>query len=164
MKIQQLLDAVKNANGLKTDGELARKLGVDKRRVSDYYKGDRVPDEFVCLKISENLGISLASVIAQVKAETEKDETRREAWRNYMKSLGGLAAGIALGFFVLVTSIVTPTPQQPLSLAAQGSGTICIMLSIGLALALSQIKPVLRRIGQKCTFGVYVARVRQIAT
>lgn len=92
MKINELLDEVKNANGLFSDGELARKLDVDKRRISDYRKGERFPDEYTCLKIAESLGQPLDAIIARVKAATEKDEKRREAWENYMKRLGGLAA------------------------------------------------------------------------
>lgn len=125
--IAKLLDETKHAVGVETDYALAKKLDLPRARICDYYKGNRAPDEFACLKIAEALGQPLNAIIARVKAETEKDEKRREAWRNYAKNLGGLAAGIALGFFVLVTSIVTPTPQQPLSLAAQDSGTICIM-------------------------------------
>jgi methenyltetrahydromethanopterin cyclohydrolase len=37
----------------------------------------------------------LAQVIATVKAEAEKDEKRREAWGNYLKKLGGVAATVA---------------------------------------------------------------------
>lgn len=98
MKISELLDSVKAQNGLKTDGELARMLDVDKRRVSDYYSGHRAPDEYACLKISEITGIPLATVIATVKSETEKDENRRKVWSDYMKSLGGLAASFAVVF------------------------------------------------------------------
>lgn len=111
MKINELLDQVKNANGLESDGELARKLGVDKRRVSDYRKGERVPDEFACLRIAEALGKPLDTIIATVKAATEKDETRREVWENYMKRLGGLAAS----FFVVFT--LSPHVEKAIQLA-----------------------------------------------
>lgn len=112
MKLNELLDHVKAQNGLMSDGELARKLDVDKRRVSDYRKGERVPDEFACLKIAEALGKPLDSIIATVKAATEKDEKRREAWENYIKRLGGIAASFMTGVFVLVTMIVTLPESQ----------------------------------------------------
>ena len=92
MKIKELLDATKNALSISTDGELGRALGVSKQSVSDYYNDRRAPDDFACLKISEALGKPLDTVIATVKASSEKDEKRREAWENYMKRLGGLAA------------------------------------------------------------------------
>lgn len=116
MKLNELLDRVKTANGLKSDGELARKLDVDKRRVSDYRKGDRFPDEYACLKIAEALRQPLDTIIAQVKAATEKDEKRREAWENYMKRLGGIAASFITALIVTiscaVTTIVTTSPAE----------------------------------------------------
>jgi len=159
MKINELLDAVKHAYSIKTDGELARTLGVDKRRISAYYKGDRVPDEFACLKIAEALGKPLDTIIATVKATSEKDEKRREVWENYMKRLGGVAASFVAVIFLLVTSIVT-SPRAEAS-ALQGFqtsevGTVCIMLSVKL---ISKVKAVLRRIVQKCSFRVFVVGI-----
>lgn len=110
MTIIELLNSVKHANGIKSDGELARKLDVDKRRVSAYYKGDRIPDEYACLKIAEALGKPLDTIIATVKACSEKDEKRREVWENYMKRLGGIAASFATVFLACVTLIVS-TPR-----------------------------------------------------
>lgn len=161
MKINELLDSVKAAQGLNSDGELARKLDVDKRRVSDYRKGIRIPDEFACLRIAEALGKPLDSVIATVKAATEKDETRREVWENYMKRLGGIAASFAAGLLVVVTLIVTPSPAEAAPMLNHASYMLCIMLSVAIG---SQFKPVLRRIAQKGTFSVNIARVTQIAT
>lgn len=95
--ITKLLDQVKAKKGVESDYALAKTLDLPKQRVSDYYKGSRVPDEFACLKIAEALGKPLNTIIATVKASTEKDGKRREAWENYMKSLGGLAASILGG-------------------------------------------------------------------
>lgn len=161
MKIKELLDSVKHAAGISTDGELARKLDVSKQSVSDYYKGTRAPDDFACLKIAEVLGKPLDTVIATVKAATEKDEKRREAWENYMKRLGGIAASFAGGILVIVTLIVTPSPAEAAPMLDNAASMLCIMLSLSLA---SQVKPVLRRIGQKCTFRMNIARICQIAT
>jgi transcriptional regulator with XRE-family HTH domain len=107
MKINELLDATKNARGIKSDGELARMLGISKQAVSRYYLGERAPDEFACLRIAEATGMSLDTVIATVKASSEKDKTRREAWENYMKRLGGVAASFMVTAFAIVTLIVT---------------------------------------------------------
>lgn len=159
MKIRELLDAVKNAYDIKTDGELARKLDVDKRRISAYYNGDRVPDEFACLKIAQALGKPLDTIIATVKATSEKDEKRREVWENYMKRIGGMAASFVAVVFLLVTAIVT-SPRAEAS-ALQGFGasepvTVCIMLIRKL---ISQVKAVLRRIVQKCSFRVFIVGI-----
>lgn len=118
MKINELLDTVKNTNGLNSDGELARKLDVDKRRISDYRHGRQAPDEFTCLKIAEALGKPLNTIIATVKACSEKDEKRREVWENYFKRIGGLAASLASVFLVFVTLIVTSPKAEAASLLA----------------------------------------------
>lgn len=124
MKIEELLDAVKAKIGAKSDGELARNLGIDKRRVSDYYSGHRAPDEFVCLKIAQALGKPLDSVIATVKAASEKDETRRAVWEDYMKRLGGIAASILITLCVTVTMLVTSTPANASAATVSGGDTL----------------------------------------
>lgn len=112
MKIKELLDATKQAKGIETDGELARTLGVSKQAISDYYNDKRAPDDYACLKIAEAIGKPLDTVIATVKASSEKDDTRREAWENYMKRLGGVAASFMAGILFIVTMIVTSPDLQ----------------------------------------------------
>lgn len=158
MKIAELLDAVKEKSGAKTDGELARKLGLDKRRVSDYYNGKRAPDEFACLKISEITGEPLDSVIARVKAMTETDEKRREAWENYFKRLGGLAASFAITLCVTVSMMMTSTPANACDTSVSEPDPLYYVKFR----LLSQVKAILRRIGQKFQFGPFFAGIRQM--
>lgn len=107
--IKSLLDAVKATTPTKTDSALADALDIQRQRVYDYYKGIRTPDNYICNRISEILGKPLTEVIAIVELDAEKDEKRRRAWRDYYKSIGGIAASIALLFFLAVNLIVTPT-------------------------------------------------------
>lgn len=160
MKIAELLDEVKAKTGTKSDGELARTLGIDKRRVSDYYTGHRAPDEYVCLKIAETLGKPLDTVIATVKASSEKDEKRREAWENYMKRLGGVAASFLITICVTVTMAVTSTPVEarPFYVSSPDHFVLCKQRWR------LKLKSVLRRIRQKCTFRVNIAWIGQMAT
>lgn len=159
MKIDELLDAVKTAKAIKSDGELARTLGVSKQAVSRYYLGERAPDEFACLKIAEILGMPLDTVIATVKAESEKDETRRAVWEDYMKRLGGIAASVLVTLCVTVTMLVTSTPANA-SAPTVSNGDVLYYVNNRLW---SQIKAILRRIREKCTFGVNIVRIAQIA-
>lgn len=127
MKIVELLDRTKHDAGVESDYALAKVLDIHKARVSAYYSGKEAPNEWACLKISEITGIPLETVIATVKAESEKDDERRAVWENYIKRLGGIAASALITLCVTVTLLVTPTPSE----AAQDKGfqpvTICIM-------------------------------------
>lgn len=110
--ITQLLDEVKKARGIETDYALAKSLGINKARISAYYAGKEAPNEYACLQIAEALGRDYSEISAAVRIEAEKDENRREAWRRYYKSIGGIAASFALVFFLAGTLIVTSSPAQ----------------------------------------------------
>ena len=119
MKTTELLDAVKAAKGITTDYALAKELGLPTQRISDYYKGrgTRYPDEFTCLQIARALGRDYAEVQAAVRIEAEKDESRREVWRDYFKSISRQAAATALSLlFVILSS--TPAPAEAARLAS----------------------------------------------
>ena len=123
---RKLLDEVKAKAGLTSDNALANALGVRRQRVSDYYKGDRAPDNFVCKRIAELLNKPFAVVVAAVEIDVEKDEKRRQAWKDYYKSIGGVAAGFALAVLVGVTTLLTPSPAQAAPMLENASGMICI--------------------------------------
>jgi len=110
--IKELLDATKAAKGVTSDYALAKALSISTQRISDYYKSSRVPDEFACLQIAEALERPLDEILAAVRIEAEKDENRREVWRRYYKSIGGIAASIMTVFFLVCTLIVTSTPAE----------------------------------------------------
>lgn len=120
-KVIELLEAVKAAKNVSSDYALAKVLNLPKQRISDYMKGERTPDEFACLQIAKALGESYEVITALVKMETEKDESRRNAWRDYYKSIGGVAASVLCTLAVVVTMVFS-VPQNAFasqSLAAQ---------------------------------------------
>lgn len=167
MKIEKLLDETKHAAGIKSDGELARMLGVSKQAVSKYYHGERVPDEYACLKIAEITKQPLDTIIATVKAATEKDATRRAAWENYMKRLGGIAASFLLVVGVIISCGVTMIVTSPTANARPTSNAVGSNLyyvnNAKWKVALSQVKAILSRIAQKCSFGVFRMWIAQVA-
>lgn len=110
--IQSLLDNAKVATKKDSDYGLAKALGIHKARISAYYSRKETPNEFICLKLAQALGRSYEEVSAIVRIEAEKDENRRNVWKDYLKRIGGLAASIALLFFLSVTLIVTSTPAE----------------------------------------------------
>lgn len=112
--IKELLDAAKKAANVETDYALAKILEIPRQRISDYYKGERFPDPFACLQLSKVLNRPKDEIDSIVQIEAEKDETRREVWRDYLKRLGGYAASIMLSILagiMFVTLIVTTTQK-----------------------------------------------------
>ncbi|WP_301103120.1 hypothetical protein [Propionivibrio sp.] len=103
-KIKELLDSAKAKKGIETDYALAAELGIPRALVHYYYKGERIPDEYACMKIAEILEIPLDVVIANVRSESEKDETRREAWKRYAKKLVRIAASFMIAALLGLSS------------------------------------------------------------
>lgn len=103
--IKDLLDAVKEKAGVESNNGIAGILGVRRQRVTDYYNGDRIPDNIVCKRIAEYLAHPLPEIIATVGADSEKDEERRAEWRDYLKSIGGYAASVFLSCIIAVASV-----------------------------------------------------------
>lgn len=161
--VKNLLDEIKAKTGLASDYALAKTLDLPTQRISDYYKGTRTPDEFACLKIAEALGTHLETIIATVKATSEKDEKRREVWENYMKRLGGIAAGFASVFLSLVISIVTSGNAEASPIKGFASLAISNVLYYVKSKLKLQVKAILRRVSQKCLFCMNIAGIRQIA-
>ena len=158
--VKKLLDAAKAATCSETDYKLAKSLGIPNARICDYYKGRRVPDEFACLKIAEALDLPLSQVIATVKAEAEKDEKRREAWGNYLKKLGGVAATVTALLFAPVILNMSAGRAEAAQNQDSDGGMICIMSIVAW---FRKVKAQLGRIGFPCSFGMDFSRISQMA-
>lgn len=111
-QVKALLDAVKAEANITTDYALAKLLDIPNGYICRYNQGKLFPNEYACLKIAEILKRDYAEISAIVRIEAERDESRKEAWRKYYKSIGGVAATFATLFFLAVTLIVTPTPAN----------------------------------------------------
>lgn len=90
----EYLNEAKAALGIESDYEMAKFLGVNRSAVSHYQSGKRIIDNMTAAKIAEALKVSAITVIATAEIEREKDEERREYWKNFYKRLGGIAAGV----------------------------------------------------------------------
>lgn len=128
--VRKLLDQVKHVNGIESDYALAKRLELPKQRVSEYYSGKAVPNDYACLQIANALNIPLAQVIAAVNLDAEKDEKRRSAWEKYYKQLGGVAASLILGVLISVTFFVTPASsmQPELGILSASQFVLCQFL------------------------------------
>ena len=125
--VKKLLDAVKQRNSIESDYALAKFLDISTQRVSEYYNGKAIPNEFACLQIANALDIPLNRVIAAVKVDTEKNEKRRSVWEKYYKQVGGIAASLFLAVLLNVTFKVTSTGLEAAPLLASYADVICIM-------------------------------------
>lgn len=155
MTIKQLLDAVKENAGIATDYALAKELGVHRQLISAFYKGTRKPDNGLCREIAQRLHKPLGEVITEVEIEAEKNEQRREEWRRYYKSIGGLAASVALIVFTSYILIVTPSPANA-SIRADYATTHFVLCIVAMIFAYSNRQLQLRQIRLKPQFCISV--------
>lgn len=160
MKLREILDSIKDANDIATNAELGRILDIDLRRIGDYYTGKREPTSEDYPKIANGAGISAGELWETVQVERAKDKKTQKAWENYMKRLGGVAASFLITLCVTVTMAVTSTPVEarPFYVSSPSDFVLCKQFWK------LKIKAILRRIGQKCTFRVNIARICQMTT
>lgn len=97
MKTIELLDECKKKLEVTSNYALAKALDVAEPRIHEYYKGKAMPDEFACFKIAETLEINPAVVIAEIRAELEKNPKKREYFKVFRGACGKAAAGTILG-------------------------------------------------------------------
>lgn len=108
MKAKELLLECKIRLEVKTDYALAKKLEIDRARISEYMLGKKVPNEYAAFRIAAALGRDPAEIIAEIQAE--KDEKNREFWRDFLQLRGllGLVAAAPLIF----SATFAPEPAE----------------------------------------------------
>lgn len=84
-KAKELLLECKIKLGIQTDYKLAQALELPVNRMSEFMSEKRAPDAYTCVRMALVLGRDPAEVIAEVKAETEKNEKRRAFWRDFLQ-------------------------------------------------------------------------------
>lgn len=159
MKIAETFETIKAKYGVTEKSEIARVTGLDLRRVGDYMTGKREPTSEDYAKIAAAAGISAGELWEAVQKERATDERSKSAWENYMKRLGGIAASVLVTLCVTVTMLVTSTPANASAATVSGGDTLYYVNNR----RWSQIKAILRRIRDKCTFRVNISRFAQIA-
>lgn len=102
------MDEAKRKLGIESDYAAAKWMRVNRATISNYRNGKRIIDDYAAAKIAEVLEIPPMEIIAVANVEREKDEEKKEYWKNFYERLGGIAASI----FLAVNFLVTPTPSQ----------------------------------------------------
>lgn len=108
MKTVEYLDECKKKLDITSNYALAKALDIAEQRIHDYYKGRNGPDDYGCFKIAECLAIDPAIVIAEIRAETEKNPRKREFFRVFRGACGKAAAGIILGLALSLSLLGAP--------------------------------------------------------
>lgn len=75
-----MIDDAKKTLGVSTDYELGKQLQIKQQRLTDYRRGERVPDAYACAKLADVLGIDPFRLLVDIKAHTEKNAVRRAYW------------------------------------------------------------------------------------
>lgn len=106
MIIAKYLDDCKKKLNISSTYALAKKWDISEVVLGRYYNGEREPEEFACFKIAETLELDPAYVIASVKAETEKNEKKKNYFKSFNSASRKVAASTALvavlSFFCLL--------------------------------------------------------------
>lgn len=118
MDLRTVLDDIKKQTGTETNGELARALGINTKRIGEYYSGKRAPTDDEYALIALKSGRRIDELQAIVKLTSAKNEKTRQLWSEYYKSIGGIAASVALMVFTSCILIVTPTHAEASTLQA----------------------------------------------
>lgn len=87
MKIKAYIESCRDKAGVKTNKELGTMLEIDDRKLNFYEKGERKADEITCFKLSEYLGVNAGLFIAEINAEWEKDNSKKEYFLKQVKKL-----------------------------------------------------------------------------
>lgn len=102
-----LLEALEKAPGSSGE-EKAKALKISGNTLSQYKRGERIMDDFACIMVGRMLGVDPMKIIAACQEEREKNQERKEFWRDFRKTLSGLAIAAALG----ATTMAAPSPAH----------------------------------------------------
>jgi DNA-binding transcriptional regulator YdaS (Cro superfamily) len=99
MKTTEYIAAIKARHNVTSDYAVSKLLGVSRTSVSEWQKGKGAFGTLTCFKVAELLGDQPAAVIADIeleRAEQLQKEDDADAWRKWVKRLGGTAASVLL--------------------------------------------------------------------
>lgn len=125
MTPNEYLDAFRDSLTPATDYEAAKRLELPQQRLTDIRKGRRPLTPYLATKIAIALDLDPITVIAEVEAQTEKDEKRREFWRSFLRRAAMVAAVMCtLGWNYSVGLENGPIPNGGAALAVISSALV----------------------------------------
>lgn len=83
-KTTDYMDEVKRRKGLKSNYQLHKALDVSEQAISECYAGRKHADLYIGTKLALALGIEPIHLLAEVRAEAEKNEKKRNFWLSFL--------------------------------------------------------------------------------
>lgn len=108
----ELLDKCKEKLNESSNYGLSKKMGISETNLSRYYSEKSSPDDFACFKIAETLNLDPAFVIAQIRAESEKDVKKAEYFRVFGGLLSKQAINIVLVLVCVASLVIAPDTEN----------------------------------------------------
>ncbi len=100
------LEGVKAKVGIKSDLQLAVRIGVSYSLVHGFLHSNRIPGDDICVKIAELAGDDPARVIALAHVVKASGASKR-AWEKIFKAVAGKAAAAVL-VILMTLSLLSP--------------------------------------------------------
>ncbi|AQV97780.1 Cro/Cl family transcriptional regulator [Cupriavidus necator] len=132
MRIEKYLDALMEAQGLRTDKQLAEALGVRPNTVSQWRNGTRTVENEMCLRIAQALDLAdPLPVIMAADMDRAERAGQRSLWEVFSRRMAQAAAPATLAVLVAsVTNFVTPSTAQAAPALNRDSRAVSVMLNI----------------------------------
>lgn len=82
------IDACMEKLGITSKYALWKATDISEARLSDYYKGNRIPDEYACFKFAEILELEPAFVIADIQSCNKKNPDKALFFKSFLTAVG----------------------------------------------------------------------------
>lgn len=83
-KTTDYMDEVKHRKGLKSNYQLHKLLEVSEQAISECYSGKKHADLYIGTRLALALGVDPIHLLAEVRAEAEKNEKKRNFWLSFL--------------------------------------------------------------------------------
>ena len=114
-RIAELLDRIKEQQGIASNYALAKLLQIEEKRIGDYYRGMVKPDDYAITRVALMLQMEPIHLLAEIRATDEKNATKREFWSNFLRR-----AAVVFGFLVVQALGFPSTSEADASTASYG--------------------------------------------
>lgn len=83
-KASELIAAAREHFKVPSNYALAPHADIPENRLHDYEKGKLIPDEYAIAVLALAIGRDPLQVLAEIHAEVDKSEKKRNFWRNFL--------------------------------------------------------------------------------